>query len=189
MSLVRSPEINGVDGASCIRKRWDREQQLPVVLKREDEDGGLRQSCRKHYVSIAGLKWPVDSMEVGGLDSRAELIQFLADGVHQGAQGLLAEIEPDPCGCEQFGQGAGSSEGQGASVRGHRLGSIGQALLPDLQGAKLRDAVLDVIERIEEDMQLAVPGVGLGLLVARPIDDPSKRSMSPDHASRRSSRV
>ena len=48
-------------------------------------------------------------------------------------------------------------EREGATVLRHRPGLIAAAVAPDLERPDLRDAVLDVVEGILEDVELAVP--------------------------------
>src|SRR4051812_42920628 len=78
------------------------------------------------------------------LRSGTDLRESPADGLHEGNERLVPEFEADACRLEQLGQGPCAAEGQGAAIGGHRAGAIGQRLPPDLQGAQLRDPVLDV---------------------------------------------
>jgi hypothetical protein len=62
-----------------------------------------------------------------------------------------------------------SSERESFAIASHRFARIFQAIPPDLQRTDLRDAVLDVVERVEEDVQLAIPSGHSLLIEQRPV--------------------
>src|SRR5689334_19417601 len=100
--------------------------------------------------------------------SRRESAELLAEGVHQRSQRLLREVEGDARGGEQLGQWPSAAEGERGAVVGDGLVRVGLGLHPELERAQLRDAVLDVVERRVEQVELALPERLAGGLVAGP---------------------
>ena len=92
------------------------------------------------------------------------------DELGEGFDGFRAEVETAAGGGEEFGQGFAAAEGQGVLVLAKGFGVVAFGVGPDLQGAELGDAVFDVVEGIQEDVELAVPKVAAGVFVAGPID-------------------
>src|SRR5688500_19520039 len=69
----------------------------------------------------------------------------------------LVEHEARSGGRVDLGERLRAAEHQGLAVTSDGFRLIRQAVPPHLQGAHLRDAVLDVVERVLEDVQLPVP--------------------------------
>src|SRR5438445_12722099 len=57
----------------------------------------------------------------------------------------------------QLRQRPRAAQGERLAILAHRLAGIREAVAPHLQRAKLGDAVLDVIERVLEEVRLEVP--------------------------------
>ncbi len=74
-----------------------------------------------------------------------------------------------PAAAVDVGQRAGVTEGKGIAVPAHRVHRITQAVPPYLQRAELGNAILDVVERVQEDVQLPVPASHALLFEARPV--------------------
>src|SRR5579859_810051 len=87
---------------------------------------------------------------------------------------LFAEIEPKTCRAEQVRQGPRPAQRLSLAVLRDRLFPILLRIAPDLQGAGLRDSVLDVVERNGEQVQLPVPVVGQRFLVPGPVLTPAQ---------------
>src|SRR5688572_11152990 len=101
--------------------------------------------------------------------SGGELGQFLADGVHQGAEGFFGEVEDDAGGGEELGERAGAAEFQGGAVVGDRAVGVVAGFDPELEGAELGDAVFDVVEGDVEEVELGAPERLAVVLDAAPI--------------------
>jgi len=103
----------------------------------------------------------------------SSLVEFGQFGLHEvdeGLEGGGVEGEAAAGGGEEFGEGTGAAEGEGLVVVAEGLGVVVLGVGPDLEGAKLGDGVFDVVEGVEEDVELPVPGVGAGGFVAGPVD-------------------
>src|SRR5882762_172970 len=92
-----------------------------------------------------------------GSGNEFQLPEFLPYHRDQGRDGLAAEIEFAAGGGEEFRQRTRAAQRQSFLVIRQRGGFAALPIYPDLEGAQLRDAVLDVVERMNEDVQLAVP--------------------------------
>src|SRR5216117_2298410 len=95
---------------------------------------------------------------------------MLLDERDQGAHLRRVEDERGAGGREQLGQRLRRAEREGAAVRRQRARVIAEGVAPDLQRGELRDAVLHVIERVQEYVELAMPARPPLGLEARPVD-------------------
>src|SRR5450759_783674 len=86
-----------------------------------------------------------------------ELGQLLLDQRDQLAHPIAVEDQPCPGGFEQLGQRHGRTERERCSVLANCLAAVSQAVPPDLKGAELCDAVLDVVEGAAKKVRLLVP--------------------------------
>src|SRR5688572_22476907 len=103
------------------------------------------------------------------MGSGIQFLQIREGRLHQGADRLFAEIELEARRAEEVRQRPGPPERLAGPVFRDRALPGFLRVAPDLQRAGLRNPVLDVIERHREEVELAVPGVGLHLLVAAPV--------------------
>ena len=103
--------------------------------------------------------------------SRAELFELAFDGFHERRNEPIAEIKPCSSRSEQLGKRPRASQRQRLLVVGDGPRPVAQGSLPDLERPELGDTVFDVIERVQENVELAMPQMVAGFFVAGPIDD------------------
>src|SRR6516164_863228 len=101
-------------------------------------------------------------------------VQLGTDGFHQRYDRRLTEVKADAGGGEELGEWTGTAEAERLAIGAHGAGAIVQGAAPDSQCAQLGDPVFDVVERVQEDMQLAVPTAGPRFFVSRPVDVAAK---------------
>src|SRR5882672_1991217 len=99
-------------------------------------------------------------------------IHFLQIGqgrLDEGADRLLAEVELEPGHAEELRERPGPAQRLPRPVFRDRLLPVLLRVAPDLQGAGLRNSILDIIKRDGEQMELAVPVVRQRVVVAAPV--------------------
>src|SRR5229473_3205455 len=99
-----------------------------------------------------------------------ELLELLLDQVDELAHAFGIEDQFRAGSLEQLGQRPGRAKGQGLAVLAHGFFAVVKAVPPHLQGAKLRDPVLDVIERAREEVRLHIPAGDALAVESRPVD-------------------
>ncbi len=124
-------------------------------------------------VLVAGLVGRVRSVTRGRDTACHHGLSFsssAADRFHERGDQPIAEIEPDSGRGEKLGERPRASQRERLLVVGDGPRPVGERSLPDLQGTELGDPVFNVIERIQENVELAMPGMVAGVFVAGPID-------------------
>ena len=126
----------------------------------------------------------------GSHRSRSQPFQLQADGGHQRGDEFLVESEACTCRREQFRQWARAAQREGTAVVGDGPGTVGQASMPELQGAELRRCRIQCSRtgRGKCGTGDARNGRALPRIPTSPRSPPN-RSISDRHAARRSSRV
>src|SRR6202158_3014413 len=85
---------------------------------------------------------------------------------------------------KQLGEPPGRAQGKRFAIFANCVFAVAQAVSPDLQGAELRDPVLDVVKRVPEKVRLLVPACDSLRIQTRPIhertlDSPSQLEAFP----------
>src|SRR6185369_588359 len=82
-------------------------------------------------------------------------------------------------GAVDLGQRPGRAQRECPPVAGHGGYRVGQAVAPDLKRAQLGNAVLDVVEGVEKDVQLTIPPGEPLLLEPFPVQLPLEPRTNP----------
>src|SRR5665213_2735920 len=97
-------------------------------------------------------------------------LQFISRQLNQWPDRRGIELKLAARRRKQFRQRTRAAEREGFFVIVQRLRLVAPRIRPDLQRAKLRDAVFDVVKRMDENVQLPVPRMRTRFFKTSPIN-------------------
>src|ERR1700674_4223265 len=123
---------------------------------------------------------PVHRRESTAGELRSDLLDVGLHQLDQLPNGVGVEGEPGARGAVNLGQTVDGAQSQSLPVAGDCTPRVAQAVAPYLKCADLGNAILDIVEGIHEDVQLAVPAGHPLLLQPAPVDPPLEPAPQPE---------